>query len=266
MWPEGNCAGPLASGRLCPLPARPGSGGALLVHSLFDVLALLAALAVFRWVPIAAPAAPAQPWQSHPLYLALASLGATVGAYLAGSANLWLTGIDGLGRSIEGALAGGILAVEALKALAGLRGSTGLRFVAPLAAAVVVGRIGCFLAGLEDMTYGTATSLPWGVDFGDGIPRHPVQLYESAAMAIFLGAFLLAARRNNEFVLRTGFYLFIGVYAAQRFLWEFLKPYGTVLGPFNLFHLLSAALIVYAVVFARRELQWTSQRSAPLRA
>jgi prolipoprotein diacylglyceryltransferase len=235
----------------------------VIIHSLFDVLALLAALAVYCRVPIAAPAAPGQPWQSHPLYLAVASLGATIGAYLAGSANLWLTGVDGLARSIEGALAGGILGVEVLKASAGLRGSTGLRFVAPLAVAIAVGRIGCFVAGLDDMTYGTPTSLPWGIDFGDRIPRHPVQLYESAAMAIFLVWFLRAARGNQAFVLRAGFYLFIGVYAAQRFLWEFLKPYGTVLGPFNLFHLLSAALILYAVVFARREMQWTSQSSAP---
>jgi prolipoprotein diacylglyceryltransferase len=229
-------------------------------------LALMTALAVFRWVPIPAPAVAAQPWQTHPLYLAAASLGATTGAYLLGSANLWLTGIDGIARSIEGALAGGILAVELLKVRAGVRGSTGLRFVAPLAAAIAVGRIGCFLAGLDDMTYGTPTVLPWGVDFGDGVPRHPVQLYESAAMAIFLAAFLWAARRESALVLRAGFYLFIGVYAGQRFLWEFLKPYGTVLGPFNLFHLLSAALVLYAVVFARREMQWISQSSAPLRA
>jgi prolipoprotein diacylglyceryltransferase len=232
------------------------------------VLALLSALAVFRWVPVSTPGAPQQVWQSHPYNLAAASLGATAGAYLAGSANLWLTGIGGLGRSIEGALAGGILAVEALKALAGIRGSTGLRFVAPLAAAIAVGRIGCYLTGLEDMTCGTPTARPWGVDFGDGVPRHPVQLYESAAMAIFLVAFLWAARRNNALVLRAGFYLFIGVYAAQRFLWEFIKPYGTVIGPFNLFHLLSAALVLYAVLYARREmLQCTmSQTSAPLRA
>jgi phosphatidylglycerol---prolipoprotein diacylglyceryl transferase len=238
-------------------------GVRLFIHSVFDVLALLAALAMFRWMPIAAPALPAQPWQSHPLYLAMASLGATVGAYLVGSANLWLTGIDGLARSIEGALAGAIVAIELLKVSAGLRGSTGLRFVAPLAAAIAVGRIGCFLAGLDDMTYGVATTLPWGVDFGDGVSRHPVQLYESAAMAIFLAWFLRAAWRHDALVLRAGFYLFIGFYAGQRFLWEFLKPYGTVLGPFNLFHLLSAALVIYAVVFARREMQWIPQSSAP---
>ena len=63
----------------------------------------------------------------------------------------------------------------------------------------------------------------------------------------------ISLRRGTEPVLRTGFYLFVGIYAAQRFLWEFLKPYGTVIGPFNLFHLISIALIAYALIFARRE-------------
>jgi hypothetical protein len=38
----------------------------------------------------------------------------------------------------------------------------------------------------------------------------------------------------------------VGFYGAQRFAWEFLKPYGTLIGPFTLFHLLSAALVAYA--------------------
>jgi prolipoprotein diacylglyceryltransferase len=225
----------------------------VIAHSIFDLLALLTALAMFRLVPVAAPDVPGQPWQIHSMYIAIASLGATVGAYAAGTANLWLTGVVGVGRSIEGALAGAIVAIELLKWRAGISGSTGLRFVAPLAAAIVVGRIGCFLAGLDDMTYGTATALPWGVDFGDGIARHPVQLYESAAMAAFLIAFLLLLLRRPATIERTGFYAFVAFYAVQRFAWEFLKPYGTVIGPFNLFHLLSLALLVYAVVFTLRE-------------
>ena len=227
----------------------------MIVHSLFDVLALVVALAVFRLVPVAAPGVPAQPWQIHPLYIAAASLGATIGAYLAGSLNLWLTGIGGLGRSIEGAIAGAVIAIEALKWRTGVQGSTGLRFVAPLAAAIAVGRLGCFFAGLDDMTYGTPTGLPWGVDFGDGVPRHPVQLYESATMAIFLAVFVLLLRRGSEPLRRTGFYAFVAVYAIQRFAWEFLKPYATVVGPLNLFHLLSLALVAYALVFALRELR-----------
>src|SRR5436190_8248941 len=155
--------------RCCKLPQNRGRRR--LLHTIFDALALVAALAVYRWLPIpgphASPQSPPQPWQVHRLYIACASLGATLGAYIAGSANLWLSGVDGVARSIEGALAGAIVAIEILKWRTGIRGSTGLRFVAPLAAAIAVGRVGCFFAGLDDMTYGTSTSLPWGVDFGD---------------------------------------------------------------------------------------------------
>ena len=52
---------------------------------------------------------------------------------------------------------------------------------------------------------------------------------------------------------RTGFYWFVAVYAVQRFAWEFLKPYAAVVGPLNLFHLLSLALVAYALLFAFRE-------------
>lgn len=227
----------------------------MLLHSLFDLLALLTGIAIFVWLPLPAISSPArEPFKLDPLYpLALAG-GGLIGAYLFGTANAWLSGQAGIGRSIEGALAGAILGIEILKWRRGIGGSTGMRFVAPLAAAIAIGRIGCFLSGLEDLTHGTPTALPWGHDFGDGIARHPVQLYESLTMVVFLVAFFVLLRRGNALTIRTGFYLFVGIYAAQRFVWEFFKPYGTVLGPFNLFHLLSLALIVYAIVYARREL------------
>jgi len=133
------------------------------------------------------------------------------------------------------------------KQSAGIDAATGARFAAPLAIGVAVGRLGCFFAGLEDFTYGVPTDLPWGVDFGDGVSRHPVQLYESASMAGFLIVYLVALARRSEFIARNGFYLAVGFYGAQRFVWEFLKPYGTVLGPLTLFHLLSLALAAYAL-------------------
>jgi phosphatidylglycerol---prolipoprotein diacylglyceryl transferase len=37
---------------------------------------------------------------------------------------------------------------------------------------------------LSDKTDGIATNLPWGVDFGDGISRHPTQLYEILFLCI----------------------------------------------------------------------------------
>lgn len=59
-----------------------------------------------------------------------------------------------------------------------MRASTGDLYAIPLALGIAIGRVGCFLTGLPDNTYGTATALPWGINFGDGIPRHPTQLYE----------------------------------------------------------------------------------------
>jgi prolipoprotein diacylglyceryltransferase len=81
-----------------------------------------------------------------------------------------------------------------------------------------------------------------------------VQLYESLAMVAFLAWFVPRLKRGEATAIRSGFYLFAGWYAAQRFLWEFLKPYPAVIGPFNLFHLVCLAVLVYAaamLVFTR---------------
>src|SRR6201998_2044059 len=149
---------------------------------------------------------------------------------------------------MEGAILGGILAVELYKRSAGISARTGARFALPLAVGVAVGRIGCFLSGIEDFTYGTPTSLPWGHDFGDGVLRHPVQLYESVAMAAFAVFYVAAVLRPDDYVITNGFYLALAFYGAQRFIWEFLKPYGALIGPLTLFHLLSLSVLLYAVV------------------
>ena len=217
------------------------------IHTVFDVLAwsggaLLALLVRRLWLgEIATPKLFHRPW-----WYASAILGALGGAVALGSLNMHLAGMPGLGKSVVGALAGAILAVEVYKRAAGLSGSTGIGVVAPLAFGIAVGRVGCLLAGLEDFTYGTPTSLPWGMDFGDGIPRHPVQLYESLTMAAFLIWFLAGVARGSVLAHRHGFALFVAVYAGQRFAWEFIKPYPGVAGPFNLFHLTCLGLLAYA--------------------
>jgi prolipoprotein diacylglyceryltransferase len=126
-------------------------------------------------------------------------------------------------------------------------------FVLPLSVAIAIGRIGCFLGGLDDHTYGTATTLPWAVDFGDGIGRHPVQLYESITMAVFAAWFFWLLNTHREIAVRCGFYIFAIVYGVERFLWEFLKPYPPVIGPLNIFHLSAAALAIYAVLMLTRQ-------------
>ena len=218
------------------------------LHAVFDVIAWLAAALSLYWVTRLSgrqfPAVPANDWR----YIAVLVFGSGVGALVLGTANLWLSEESGVARSIEGAIAGGILAVELYKRSAHITARTGARFALPLAVGAAVGRIGCYLAGLDDFTYGTPTSLPWGHDFGDGILRHPVQLYESVAMAAFAVVYVVRVRRNDRFVIDNGFYLAVGYYGLQRFLWEFIKPYGALIGPFTLFHILSILIFAYAAV------------------
>jgi phosphatidylglycerol:prolipoprotein diacylglycerol transferase len=227
----------------------------VIVHSAFDFLAVLTAALIFWLLPMPQSGVAQQPWNVHRSYLAWASLGMMLGALIAGTTNLLLSGVTEIGKSILGGLAGAIIAVEILKHRIGITSSTGLRFAAPLAGAIAVGRLGCFFAGIEDRTYGTPTSLPWGHDFGDGILRHPVQLYEAIAMLLFLAAFMALLRAGIRVATRAGFHFFISVYAVQRFMWEFVKPYGTILGPFNLFHLICLGLLGYAWSYGRAELR-----------
>ena len=184
-------------------------------------------------------------------YWASLTIGALIGAYAAGSLNLSLFGILRIGHSIAGALAGGIIAVELYKLKNHEHVSTGAIFVAPLMAGLAVGRLGCFFSGLADETYGRPTNGPFGIDFGDGTPRFPVQLFESSAMLVGLVVFQFLRRGREEHYKRAGFYLFVLWYSGQRFVWEFLKPYPVLVGRLNLFHLICLAMMVYAVTMLR---------------
>ncbi|MFM7245642.1 MAG: prolipoprotein diacylglyceryl transferase [Planctomycetaceae bacterium] len=218
------------------------------VHAAFDIAAATAAaamtIACFFWRLRDAAARIDQAGFGYAFALVA---GAALGGYAAGTANLWLSGEPGVARSIVGALAGGIAAIELFKRARGITGSTGIIFVPAFCTSVAIGRWGCFYSGLTDHTHGAPTAVPWAHDFGDGVLRHPVQLYESAAMAAFLVYALALLARRDPFFLRNGFYLMVLWYAAQRFCWEFFKPYAPVLGPLNLFHLICLGLIAYTL-------------------
>lgn len=126
------------------------------------------------------------------------------------------------GKTIVGALLGGTIAVEWVKRRRGVTRRTGDLFAVPIAVGIAIGRIGCFLAGIQDDTYGIATALPWGVDLGDGIRRHPVQLYESAAMVLV--AFLLARIGPPRYAEGDRFRVLLLAYCGWRVLVDFLKP------------------------------------------
>ena len=125
------------------------------------------------------------------------------------------------GKTIVGALLGGLLAVELAKRLRGIATPTGDLYVPALAAGIAIGRIGCFLAGPADHTAGLPTSLPWGIASGDSVRRHPTALYEIAFVLI-----LAAALRNFPKTAPAGaaFAIFLASYLAFRLAIDFLKP------------------------------------------
>lgn len=229
-------------------------------HAVFDGLAwfaaALVALALRRFMPDAFPAAA----KRGTGYLAALVIGAALGAYALGSLNLWLAGLPGFARSIEGALAGAILAVELYKLRTGMRGRTAALYALPVAIGIAVGRIGCYFAGLDDFTYGTPTSLPWAHDFGDGIPRHPVQLYESGSLTLFTLAYCIALLRRDRRVLRNGFALLVLCYGVQRFALEFLKPYPALFTGLTIFQIVCLGLVFYAMTILLRDNQTNAQR------
>src|SRR5262245_42756348 len=78
------------------------------------------------------------------------------------------------GKTILFGLAGGYFGVELARAILDVTVETGDSFAVPVAAAVAVGRLACFVGG---GCFGKPTGLPWGVVLHDGIPRHPTHLY-----------------------------------------------------------------------------------------
>jgi phosphatidylglycerol---prolipoprotein diacylglyceryl transferase len=149
------------------------------------------------------------------------------------------------GKTIVGGLIGGLLAVEWTKRKLGVTVATGDRLVLPLAIGIAVGRIGCFLTGMADETFGTPTGMPWGVDFGDGIARHPTQLYE----LLFLGAFaavIMAIRALPGRLTTIGdeFLLLMTAYMSFRFVVDFLKPAARI-GGLSVIQWAALAIIAY---------------------
>jgi len=188
-------------------------------------------------------------------YYTVAIIGAVLGAILIGSLNIYYSLEVSenlvLGKSILGAIVGAVITIEIFKKIMKIKGSTGAYFVPSLTIGIAIGRVGCFLTGLDDYTYGIETNFLLGYDFGDGVIRHPVQLYESFTMSIFFIYVVYIYFKNKNYFEKNIFYQFILLYSTQRFLWEFLKPYETLYFGLNIFQFFCLGLILYAITYMR---------------
>lgn len=161
-------------------------------------------------------------------------LGAVVGALL-GSRIMgflenpqWVTSLDAVitllsSKTIMGGLWGGLIGVELAKSSIGEDRSSGDLFTLPIILGIIIGRLGCFLLGTKEFTYGVVTSGPFGMDLGDGLLRHPIALYE---IVFLLGLYWALRRIKVRAQLPNGhlFQLFMITYFGFRFFIEFLKP------------------------------------------
>jgi phosphatidylglycerol:prolipoprotein diacylglycerol transferase len=196
-------------------------------------------------------------------------LGAFCGAMIGAKLPFVLADWDGLlsglawfsnGKTILCGLVGGYFGVEIAKWMLGVRTKTGDAFAVPVAAAVGIGRLGCFHAGC---CYGTPTLLPWGVVFPnvDHLPRHPTQLYESA--------FHLTAAVVLYWLLRRGMFrgqlikLYILSYLIYRFLTEFIRPEARFAGGLTGYQW---AALVLAILFVGLWIRDANQMQLPATA
>ena len=259
--PGGRCRAPLAisevavfdstRGPSCRLPCRdlaPLGGGLTraddggrplydrsvppeLLHLLFDTLAYGVGFAILRAQRRQQDFLPsATRWT----LVVAAVLGALVGAkvlHWLANPSQWASFVEQPllllgGKTLVGGLLGGWAAVEVAKRRLGVEQRTGDLYVLPLIVGIGIGRLGCFFAGLSDRTYGRVTTLPWGVDFGDGLARHPTQLYELVFVLLLVP--VLFRRPPAEVGIR--FRAFVLAYLAFRLGVDFLKPYDRLFG------------------------------------
>lgn len=125
-------------------------------------------------------------------------------------------------KTIMGGLFGGLLGVELAKKIIGEKQSSGDLFTLPIIIGIIIGRIGCFLAGTKEFTYGIKTSFVFGLDLGDGIIRHPIALYEVVFLLFLFITIKGLENRNLENGMR--FKIFMISYFLFRFIIEFIKP------------------------------------------
>ena len=233
------------------------------VHALLELGAFLAG----GWVYARQRARQADPLPDERRFVVLvgAAVGALVGsrllavlehpeAFAGATAEGWLLGLMRV-KTIVGGLLGGLVGVEVAKAAVGERRRSGDLFVYPLIAGIAVGRVGCFLAGVEDGTAGSASALPWAFDQGDGVPRHPTSLYEMLFL-VGLAAGLRWLERHRSLAPGQCFAVFMAAYLAWRLAVEFVKPVEALaLGLSAIQWACVLGLVHYARLFAGRRFE-----------
>jgi prolipoprotein diacylglyceryltransferase len=204
----------------------------ILLHVVFEVLAFFVGFRYFLW--LRKKNGDNVRTSSRTWVIIGAIIGALIGSRLIGGLEdpLQINKADNVllyfyqNKTVLGGFLGGLIGVEITKKIIGEKQATGDLFVFPIILALIIGRIGCFTMGIYEETYGTITSLPWGMNLGDGQLRHPVTLYEIIFLLTLWFAFILIQKKVS---LAQGalFKLFMISYLVFRLLLDLIKPHYT---------------------------------------
>ena len=239
----------------------------LLLHGIFEFLGIFIALRYYLWLKRKSGDTVSS--YNRLAVVCAAILGAVLGSRIVGALEnvpAWMASPSPLkyfygNKTLLGGLLGGLASVELVKKMLGEPQKTGDLFVFPLLLGMIIGRIGCFSAGVYEKTYGTPSILPWAMDLGDGIYRHPVVLYE---ILFLLLLWYMLATVNKRYILTQGalFKMFLIAYLVFRFLLDFIKPgwrYLFGLGTIQITSL--AGLVYYAKYLFRPQLLICSKKA-----
>jgi len=202
------------------------------LHVVFEVLAFFIGFRYFLWLRKKRGDAIKTPNRTWIIIGAI--IGALIGSRLIGGLEdpTQITKANNLlfyfyqNKTVLGGFLGGLTGVEIVKKIIKEKGASGDLFVYPIILALIIGRMGCFSMGIYEETYGTVTTLPWGMNLGDGLIRHPVSLYEIIFLWVLWVCLWIV---QKKFALQQGalFKLFMIAYLGFRFLLDFIKPHFT---------------------------------------
>lgn len=149
-------------------------------------------------------------------------------------------------KTLVGGLVGGLAGVEIIKKLIKEKNTSGDLFVYPLLLGMIIGRIGCFTAGIYEETYGVPSTLPWAMDLGDGIYRHPVTLYEIVYLIL---VWICLKVIQKKYILEQGalFKMFLISYLIFRLLLDTIKPGWRYFGGLGTIQLTCIAGLLYYI-------------------
>ncbi len=156
-------------------------------------------------------------------------------------------------KTVAGGFLGGLFGVEIIKKTINVKIASGDIYVIPIIVAVFIGRIGCFLSGIAEPTFGIETHFFTGMNLGDGLLRHPVALYEMTYMVLLF--ILFQKIKSIELGNGERFKLFMVLYFLYRFSVEFIKPYHPLFLHLSSVHWSALFIFIYYYKFIIRNIK-----------